>query len=329
MLEKPLLDILKQNQEWKKLTDLSSSILINNPAIDTWRSLTSTLQSSGLAETLSLAKGLYSSSLANWLPEPRTIKANPLLWDQFTDLFPKQISLTDSLNEALRNIDIPGPLRSIQSSLYDLSGKVSGMAFRRGDTTWLDTFEHVNVQAKTMVDAAAAHPTVTKQDLNNLQEFVSQSIESIKVDIRKGAKSPMAIISFFITLLSLVLSAWPIIADKFKAPGERNATKHDIELVRDAIVSRYDVELAAWVNKSEIRVTCAVRERPFKGSLILKSLKKGYSVTVINTSHRWANISYFDDNNWPVTGWVLKKYLIHPATRGQGPKTLRLIKTSK
>jgi hypothetical protein len=329
MLEQPLLDILKQNQEWKKLTDLSSSVLINNPAVDTWRSLTSSLQSSGLVESLNIAKGLYPSSLANWLPEPRTIRGNPLLWDRFTDLFPKQISLADSLNQTLKGIDIPGPLRSIQSSLYDLSGKVSSMAFRMGDTSWLDAFEQVNVQAKAVVDEAAAHAAVTKEDLNNLQEFVSQSIDSIKAEIQKGAKSPMVIISFFIGLISLVLTAWPMIADKFKAPGEQNATKHDIELVRDAIVSSYNAELAVWTEKSEIRVTCAVREKPSSHSLVLQSLKKGCIVTIINTSHKWVNISYIDKNNWPVTGWVLKKYLNPPTAQAQAPKALRLIKVDK
>lgn len=329
MLEQPLLDILKQNQEWKKLTDFSSSLLINNPAIDTWRSLTSSLQSNGLAESLSIVKGLYPSSLANWLPEPKTIKGNPLLWDRFTDLFPKQISLADSLNEALKGIDIPGPLRSIQSSLYDLSGKVSGMAFRMGDTSWLDTFEQVNIQAKAVVDEAVAHASVTKEDLNNLREFVSQSIDSIKAEIQKGAQSPMAIISFFIGLISLVLTAWPMIADKFKAPGEQNATKHDIELVRDTIVSSYNSELAVWAKKSEIRVTCAVREKPSSHSLVLQSLKKGCSVTVINTSHKWANISYIDDNKWPVTGWVLKKYLNPLTAQAEALKTFRLIKVAR
>ena len=320
MIDKSLLDTLNMSREWQKQVDLvnsfrPSSQLFDNPAILLARSLSSMLSKNTLADSLKSFRESYPSPLVNWLPEPKTIKGNPLLWDMMTDVLPKQFSLADSIKQALHSIPVTDPLRAIQSSLFGLSGKISSEAFRKADTTWLPTFEQVNQHAKDLVDDRLTHAPVTKEDMAKLETFLTESFTAVQEEIKKGGKSPMAIIGFIATIISLLLSLTPLLMDYYKAPAQQNTTKQDIEVVRQAILSKYDTVLGQLLKKNTVRIHCALRINPSQHSKVIQPLHEGAQVTVINTNHKWANVTFIDDDNWPITGWVLKKYLVRPAKK--------------
>ena len=321
--------MLSQQQRWKKMTDLSSSLWATQRAFNDWQSLSSRLEKSGLLQSVNLAKRVFPAFSANWLPDPRTIRGNPLLFDRFAAVFPKQISLAESIQTAMRTIEVPGQLRSLQSSIYNLNSTIGGRAFRLGDTSWLNTFEQVSVEAKAIVDSLAEQTTATKEDLHQLKQFVAASIESIRTEIKKGAKSPAAIIGLVLTIAGFLLGLYSAFPEAFKAPGDQAATMQDIANARDSIVKVFQTELNNWAKKRIIRVTCVVRERPFLRSQILQALREGYSVTVVNTKRKWANITYIDEQGWLVAGWVLKKYLTTYSVRQQLPKNARFVEWRK
>ncbi|HZE83453.1 MAG TPA: hypothetical protein VE035_04050 [Puia sp.] len=109
----------------------------------------------------------------------------------------------------------------------------------------------------------------------------------------------------------ILLAIYPIASDLFKSEGDKPATQRQLEQVKQDLAAKIQLTVNEFVKPATARINCSICLKPSKHSMHLLTLKAGAKISIINTNHKWANVSFLDPNSdWPVTGWVLKKYLI-------------------
>ena len=307
-------DILRMQQQWKEHTK----------ATNTWRSFAETdnslqtvnrLLADSLAsarsvqEALKTARQFVPTSLANWRPVERAIMGNPVLWHSLADTWASQVSMAQSVQRALQVFPQADLLRSLQSSLSGIAGRITTDVLKKENDPWIPVFRRTNEEATAIVAGSVTQSTITVKEIQRLETLISESVAAIKDEIAESRRSPMNFAAFVLTIIGIILSLIPLLVDHYKELDEQNATKHDIEEVRQLITTKYEQAVKQFLPQRVLRLNCPVRIRPSGHGKILQTLRAGDTVTLINTNHKWANISFLDEEKWPVTGWILKKYL--------------------
>lgn len=97
------------------------------------------------------------------------------------------------------------------------------------------------------------------------------------------------------------------------------ATKEDIRqinLKQDTIIQYINLLNEQLKQTKDYRITnriCEVKLKPKRKTLKVSKLHKGFKLVILQVTHKWALVSYFDPkDNLPQTGWIMKKYLDKP-----------------
>jgi hypothetical protein len=296
MSKNALTDLLKMQQEWRasyghmeKTMQLASKFASASAA------------GSALSHYTKIADSLLTPSL----------KEHILRWSSLGNAFSQQLAWAESMKDitaSLVNVQRQPHLIAFQNSLLGLSKKINTRAIYQNDLTYLPAFEFINEQAKTLVSQVSTDKAATLADLDRLREFFDAGLQEIKKEVKKSGKSPLAIICFLLALISILQGIFP---DALKKDGGKPATQHQLAQVRQGLIDQYQATVDEFVRRATIRIKCSIRLKPSSQSMHLFTLTPGVKISVINTNHKWANISFIDPaGNWPVTGWVLKKYLL-------------------
>lgn len=195
------------------------------------------------------------------------------------------------------------------SSLYysfdKISAQLAGIALREEDADLLEDFEQLSNEAVSISDRIEDENGISSAlllEIRNFMQQISLKVENVDANVSSRFVKLMTIIGFFLALLGEARN-W--------LPKPNYATKEELENVVKGQYTVLTNKLKEQGKDYKItKAPCLVKLKPKKKSLIILKLSADYNITVLNTNHEWAYISFLHpDDNLPMTGWVLKKYL--------------------
>jgi hypothetical protein len=223
--------------------------------------------------------------------------------------------LTTQNNVMNRLIDL-GPngfnvtqYRNVFNTLGSLSARtaLTGILSPLSATT-SSYLEKIANDTDDITNTVAKHQYVSASDLNKIYNL----IDSLNSKIGSIDKSEFRTFGFWLALISLFLSAFPLIQQNIDAsdPGTAPATQQQIIDLRNNLLTAYhnNVNLYAPIRVTDRR--CNLRLKPRLKSHRLMTVLPNEKLSVINSKGKWVMVTCLDKDSLPVTGWVLKKYLL-------------------
>jgi hypothetical protein len=209
-------------------------------------------------------------------------------------------------------------LATLQATLKGISSQIAFKGFGGLDNDLLEKFTTTTNEAVTIAQEITEKEFATKADIARLEIFIGTTLESFKEDIKdqikKTAKSPFALINLWATIIGIILTIFTIIqtCQSQHQPSGDSVTKEEVQELKQYVDEKFHEALYEAALAVKVRTNCHLRYNPSQKSKGFFQIKVGEIVHIIETRHKWARIAVTDrTDNLPITGWVLKKYLIH------------------
>jgi ApbE superfamily uncharacterized protein (UPF0280 family) len=94
-------------------------------------------------------------------------------------------------------------------------------------------------------------------------------------------------------------------------PQRDSITKEEIDGLKKYVDEKFQKALNEAAIKAETRIKCYIRYNPNQKSRGFFQIKAGQIVHIIEARHKWVRITVTDPtDSLPITGWIMKKYLI-------------------
>ena len=245
----------------------------------------------------------------------------------FSTLFPKGLAQNTFIN---RQVPMPSftaaldanlwgytsKIATVQSALQGLSSKIAAKGIGGINVEFLNSFQTTTSQAVAISQEIAKTEYATKENIAKLEAFIGSSLEKFKEgvseQIKATGKSPMAIIALWVGIFGILVTLWSILQtyQSPSAPSSQAATHQDMHDLKQFVGAQFKDALAFATIEATIRINCNLRYQPALNSNGFFRLKAGEPVRILDANHKWVRIAVIDPNdNLPVMGWVLRKYL--------------------
>lgn len=252
----------------------------------------------------------------------------------FLQLIPK-IDYLQSLNNY--HISLPKIESSLLAKIYDAQvlslqkiasdfaqihasdlAKIRANAFLM--TSSIESIKNITQLTNTFAVELASTIYRIIENSENAEEALNdfESLVETKVSEQPNAKASLELIMFILTFLSLLAGSGQFYYSKLqydeaKASSEINDQRYS-ELV--GILNRITENLNKKDEKNTtnyvVRRTVELKVKPKFKSYTIAVLYPNQQVQLINSSHKWIYVEYFDYlDGIPKYGWVNKKYLIN------------------
>jgi hypothetical protein len=206
--------------------------------------------------------------------------------------------------------------RNVFNTLGSLSARIAtqGFAASLSEESYPYIEEATN-EAAEITNAVVQQQYATTDDINRLFTLVN----SLNDKLNAINKSEFKTFGFWLCVLSLFIGIYPIIQQSINDsdPNTASATKQQIVDLRKEIIKTYNDNINIY---SPIRTTqrkCRLLLKPRLKSHKLMIVLPYKRLSVINTKGKWVLVTCLDKDSLPVTGWVLKKYLVRSKPIGK------------
>jgi hypothetical protein len=199
--------------------------------------------------------------------------------------------------------------RNVINTLGSLSAKIAmqGFAASLNDESYPYIEEATN-EAAEITNAVVQQQYATTEDINRLFTLVN----SLNDKLNSINKSEFKTFGFWLCILSLFIGIYPIIQQSItdSDPNTASATKQQIVDLRKDIIKTYYDNINTFSPTRITQKKCRLLLKPRLKSRKLMIVLPNKMLSVINTKGKWVLVTCLDKDSLPVTGWVLKKYLV-------------------
>ncbi len=237
----------------------------------------------------------------NFIIPPKTISVMDSIVNQHKQVWSMANSITNIVNSG----NAFAQMSSLQFALQNITGKITGIATFQQRWDLIDDFQEISNQALAISGNIEDDLALTEEDSKSFQELLTFVYSVIKKHRKVGVYSII-----FIDMV-LRIASFHQYYDFLKSKPE-SATKTDLVKFEEILFKALEEKLKS---EKEYRITkriCKVHLKPKSKSVVLARLKSDSEVIVLQVTAKWVYISYTDDDNLSLTGWVMKKYLKVP-----------------
>ncbi len=206
-------------------------------------------------------------------------------------------------------------VKNLQSALTGISGQIALIAAQSRNWTIVTDFEQVTEQ--TIEFSETLTEEITPEQQKQFQIILASVISFYQKNKKVGIWT-FRVIEVFL-LFAALHQYFDFLKDKPQIATKVEVDK--ISMTQDSIFQFMRLINEQLKKEDEYRITnrdCGVKLKPRSKTLTIAKLPKDFEVVVIQITHKWVYVSYFDaDDNLPRTGWVLKKYLDKPELKAK------------
>lgn len=202
-----------------------------------------------------------------------------------------------------------GQTATLQDTLASLYGDLAKAADSKEDWEELGLSADIGETALHFVNSLISGITVTKERLESMLLWAQQMLVLLIIAPATAPSKRTQVLVFWFSILTAAVGAYGYVEQKLQPEA---ATKKDLEKFTSTVT-----QLIKIVNKNttrkgavyQVERTARVYLKPNLRSLLISSLKPQKVVMVLRKKGKWVYISFQDDDQDPMHGWVLKKYL--------------------
>jgi hypothetical protein len=239
-------------------------------------------------------------------------RSNQILADKLSNAFKNQLTLSYSLNELVKSVQLPAfkNFNALSLTIENFSISYLDLIIKTKDWENLEIFELTNEKIKAVAkEYVSETQQITTDDLTAIKNEIifelTSVLEKIKNNnIRQLFFELIAILSFLLTFYSANYAKKDIsnreVLEETKV--EISKLKSDI---RDMVQSEFDKLKNRRIAIRDVNLRYSANNK----SQLLGVVKEGQEVIVLEIRHKWLLITYVDqETKKPKSGFVFKKH---------------------
>ncbi|TMI63723.1 MAG: SH3 domain-containing protein [Bacteroidetes bacterium] len=348
-MNKGLEDILKRSTEINATIAPMNKMMKSYGLVDWGRISTTIPHLSGINSMLSKTlRGAGIFNLATTLPPDPvqriirgTMFGNPEWLKAITAVSANQHSISESLAKSLEGLGslsrvsskqadisraifggwsqemLKSSLTGLHSTLLGVNTKIAIKGLSRIEPGFWERFTQTTQEAAVITKELTETEYATKNDIAKLEAFIENKLAGFQQEIsetfNKKSPSRFELMDFWVTVLSIILSIVAIL-QTCQLQNEKNpeaATHGQVIELKQFVGEKFRRVLENISVLAEVRINCNLRMKPTKKSKGFFRVSAGDTVNVLEGNHKWVRITIMDeDDSFPITGWVEKKYLV-------------------
>ena len=226
--------------------------------------------------------------------------------------FSKLLDTQNTILNQITGLNAMGFSPNQYRNLFNTLGSLSASTAIRGMSSILDSdsypyLENVANKAEVITNAVVKHQYVTVSDLNDIYSL----IDDLNDNIKRIDKSEFTTFGFWLTIIGLFFSIFPLIQQHITAsnPNVALETQQHVAEVRSKLIELYHDNINRYTPIRIVRRKCKLYLKPRLKSHVVLIILHSQKLSVINSRGKWIMVTCLDKDSLPVTGWVLKKYL--------------------
>ena len=237
---------------------------------------------------------------------------NQTVADQLSSAFKNQLTLSNSLSELAKSVQLPAfkNFNALSLTLENFSKSYLDLIIKTKDWENLETFELTNEKIKAVTkEYVSETQQITPNDLTAIKNEIifelTSVLEKIKNNnIRQLFFELIAILSFLLTFYSANYAKKDISNREVL-----EETKVEIAKLKSDIKDMVQAEFDKLKNRRIAIRDVNLRYSTNNKSQLLGVVKEGQEVIVLEIRHKWLLITYVDqETKKPKSGFVFKKY---------------------
>lgn len=236
------------------------------------------------------------------------------IFDSITSISNKYEQLFSGIREIIESGNVKhsriAQMHNLHAALSGISAQIVAIAVQQRDWSIIEDFEEVSGQTSQFTETLSMD--VTEEQEKHFQILLSSVLSLFKKHKNLGV-SLLLILDIFLRFAG-VHQYYDFLKEKPELATKTNVNQ--LEIKQDSVLHFITLINRQLIEAKEYRITnriCEVKLKPKSKSLTIGKLPKELEIIVMQVSHKWVYVSYFDPiDNLPQTGWVLKKYLNKP-----------------
>lgn len=240
----------------------------------------------------------------------RQIKIPSFVNSTILDIVNKQTEISQRWNMFPQFASKPMHLHEL-TSLSWLSNNILKKLIR--EDLRLENWDGLEEIEEVIDNAVAIQETALTSETYSVED-IKRGIEELQLQVNKIASKVLkkdfkAEISFWITIFGLLLTLYQSATSADNTSNPDAATKTDIEQLRRDLYKAIDTTAALNGRVGVVIQPSSVHVKPRTKNYTVSGLSVGTTITILQTHHKWAFITYTDKDSLPQSGWILKKHL--------------------